>query len=507
MLRSRLLGMMATVAAALLLSSAPSRAGKQDDTLTLAWERDLQTLDYYNVLESSGLTLAHNVWDMLVQLDPTTGEYKPLLATSWTWDSPTQITFKLRKGIRFHNGEPFDADDVVYTINMVTNKENKVINNQMVAWMDHAEKIDQDTVRIVLKQPFPAALEYLATGVPIYPNEYHQKVGKEGMAKSPIGTGPYKVVEFEAGKSYTLAKNENYFADSPKGQPKIGKIVLRTLKDPELRIAEIISGQADLLWQVNKDQAEQLSQFPNLVFTPVETMRTMFLFIEPNGMAKKHPLTDVRVRKAIAHAINRGEILKNLMSEGSAILDLVCFPGQFGCAAKVPTYEYDPDKARKLLADAGYPDGFDVEIWETTDRFLTEAIMGDLQKVGIRTKVRTVVWPAMYEGWTNGEAVLGQSSTTHWSIKDVSITLSAYFGGNPQDTAKDKAVHELIAKANNSLDPEERKKLYGDALTRIAEGVYWVPLFTKGNNYVHSADLNFKGSFDEIIRFYEASWR
>nr|WP_249730129.1 ABC transporter substrate-binding protein [Chelatococcus sp. YT9] len=444
---------------------------------------------------------------MLLYVDIDSGQFKPLLAESWSWESPTELRFKLRQGVTFHNGEPFNADDVVYTISMVTNKESKVINQQMVAWIDRAEKIDDYTVSIFLKKPFAAALEYLATGVPIYPNEYHAKVGAAGMAKAPIGTGPYKVKSFEAGKQYTLEKNTNYFDGSPKGEPKVGTVVVQTLKDEQLRIAELMSGRADLLWQVPLDQAQQMGDMPNLVFSPVGTMRTQFLLLEPRGMAGPHPLTDLKVRQAVAHAINRDAIVKNLLSKGSEVTNLVCHQGQFGCASDFAGYTYDPAKAKALLAEAGYPNGFDIDIWETTDRFLSEAIIGDLRAVGINAKLRTVVWPAMYDAWTAGQAKMAQTSTTHWSIKDVSITMSAYFGGNPQDIAKDPAVHELIVKANASLDQAERKALYSQAIGRIVENLYWVPLWNKSNNYVHSADLKFSGSFDEIIRFYDVSWK
>jgi len=489
------------------LGSGAALAGKANDTVVLAWERDLQSLDYYNVLESTGLTLAINVWDMLLYADISTGEFKPLLAESWEWVSPTELRFNLRQGVKFHNGEAFNADDVVYTVSMVTNKESKVINQQMVSWMDRAEKIDDYTVSIFLKKPFAAALEYLATGVPIYPNEYHAKVGAAGMATKPVGTGPYKVASFEAGKQYTLVKNEDYWNGSPKGKPKIGRIELRTLKDEQLRVAELMGGNADLLWQVPIDQAKQIGEMPNLVFTPVGTLRTQFLVLEPKGMTGPHPLTNLKVRQAIAHAINRESIVSNLLSEGSKVTNLVCHEKQFGCSSDFAGYGYDPAKAKALLADAGYPNGFTVEMWETTDRFLSDAIMGDLRAVGITANLRTVVWPAMYDAWISGQAKVAQSSTTHWSIKDVSITMSAYFGGNPQDVAKDPAVHKLIEKANASINPEERKALYSQAIHRIVENLYWVPLWTKSNNYVHNADLKFTGSFDEIIRFYDLSWK
>ncbi|QEP30641.1 ABC transporter substrate-binding protein [Pukyongiella litopenaei] len=504
-LRSLLTGALLGVCC-LSVAPAPADAGKDDDTLNFVWRRDPQTLDFYNVLESSGLTLGVNVWDTLIYTNTETGEFEPLLAATWEWISPTELRFTLRKDVTFHNGEPFNADDVVYTVDMVTDKDNPVINQQMVAWIDRAEKIDDYTVSIFLKKPFAAALAYLAIGVPIYPNEYGAAVGKEGMATEPVGTGPYKVVSFEAGKQYTLEKWDGYF-DGVKPKATIGTVVLRTLKDAQLRVAELMGGTADMAWDVDFDQAKQMDQMPNLTFRPVGTMRTQFLVLEPNGMKGPHPLTDIRVRQAIAHAINREAIVDNLLSKGSELTDVVCHPGMFGCVSDAEAYAYDPEEARRLLAEAGFADGFTVEMWETSSHTISEAIAGDLRNVGITANLHTVTWPAMYDAWTSGESLIAQSSTTHWSIKDVSITMSAYFGGNPQDIARDEELHALIDQANESIDPEERKAIYSQALARITENVYWVPLWNLSNNYVLNSDLDFTGAFDEIIRFNEASWK
>ena len=177
----------AIAAAALCCSLAlPVFAGKQDDTLRWASDKELESVDSYFNTAREGLIVSRLIWDQLLYRDPKSGEYLPMLASSYKWVNPTTLEFELRKGIKFHNGEKFDADDVVYTINFVTNPDNKAKAPSNVNWMKNAEKLGEYKVRINLKAPFPAALEYLAGPVPIYPNEYYAKVGPQGMDQHPV---------------------------------------------------------------------------------------------------------------------------------------------------------------------------------------------------------------------------------------------------------------------------------------------------------------------------------
>ena len=178
-----------------------------------------------------GFIIGQQVWDTLIYRDPKTNEYKPELATSWTWVNDKTLELELRRGVKFHNGEEFDADDVVYTLNFVSKPESRVVTQQNVDWIERAEKLDKYKVRIVTKRPFPAAIEYLAGPVVIYPHEYYAKVGPQGMNEHPVGSGPYRVVEHAVGKFIRLERNADYFRDSPKPQPKVDKIEIRFIPD------------------------------------------------------------------------------------------------------------------------------------------------------------------------------------------------------------------------------------------------------------------------------------
>ena len=175
---------------------------------------------YFNS-QRTGLILAHQAWDMLVHRDPATFEIKPALATDWKFAEDNSLDLTIRQGVKFHDGSTLVADDVVYTINMAANPDSKVATPSNYAWIDKAEKTGDWTVRIKMKRPTPAALEYLAMVTPIHPKAYREKVGPEGFAAKPVGAGPYKIVKNEQGKEVVFERFDDYWAGSPKGKPAI----------------------------------------------------------------------------------------------------------------------------------------------------------------------------------------------------------------------------------------------------------------------------------------------
>ena len=178
---------------------------------------------------------------------------------------------------------------------------------------------------------FPAAIEYLAGPVVIHPTKYYAEVGPKGMNAKPVGTGPYRVASYVPGKSITLERNPNYFKDGPKGAAKIDKVEIRFIPDRQTQMAEMLSGGADLIMHVPKDQAEQAAKVPHLQVLSGETMRIAFMQLNTLDNTPTPALKDLRVRKAIAHAIDREAIVKNIVGDGSRVLHTLCFPSQFGC--------------------------------------------------------------------------------------------------------------------------------------------------------------------------------
>jgi ABC-type transport system substrate-binding protein len=240
------LGLVAALLAA-FSSATPALAAKRDNAIRFATDNVLNNVDaYFNDLRM-GYIFSLQVWDTLIYRDPRTGEYKGQLATSWKSIDDRTIEFELRKGVKFHNGAAFDADDVVYTLNFIANPESRIVTQSRVSWIDHAEKVDPYKVRVVTKQPFPAAIEFLAVYIFIYPHEYHARVGPLGMNEKPVGTGPYRVTEHARGKYIRLTRNADYFEGSPRARPRIENFEIRFIPDVQTQVAEMLAGGLDMM--------------------------------------------------------------------------------------------------------------------------------------------------------------------------------------------------------------------------------------------------------------------
>jgi peptide/nickel transport system substrate-binding protein len=496
-------------AAAGLAVAAPSaaQADKAGNTLKVAFTKELESVDGYFNSAREGVNLLTSIWDGLLYRDQVTGEYKGNLATSWKWIDDKTLEFKLREGIKFHNGEPFDADDVVYTINFVADPKNGVVTQSNVNWLKEARKIDTYTVQIITKNPFPTAPEYLAGPVSIYPNEYYAKVGPAGMALKPVGTGPYAVESVEPGKHYVLKKNESYHA-SAKPKASIGTIDIRTIPDVNTQLMELLSGGLDCFWGVPPDQAEKLAGMGRYKVLSGNTMRVGYLELDAAGRSDPNtPLTKPAVRRALNHAIDRKAIVTNLMKGNAAVVNSACFPSQFGCEQDVTLYDYNPQKAKALLAEAGYADGVTIDFFAYRDRELAEAIASYLAKAGIKTNFKFLQYAALHDLRSKGKTSVAFQTWGSYSVNDVSAITSLFFKFGELDFARDEEVRKWLDEADGSVDPAKRKELYAKALRKIADQAYWVPLFSYPVNYVLSKDLNFTPSPDEVVRFFEMSWQ
>jgi len=504
----------ATVALAGL--AAPALAGKADDTLTWSTDREVAVVDpYYNNTREL-VIMGHLGWDALLFRNLQTGEYEPLLATEWQWQDNTTLDLTLREGVTFHDGSSFGPEDVVYTVNHVANPESGVLTTQNVSWLESAEQIGDNRVRLHLDAPFPAALAYLAGAIFVVPEGHYESapVGADGKkdysAVDPVGTGPYRWVETKAGEYVHWEANADYYEGGPKGTPAIGKIHFRTIKEPNTQIAELLTGGIDWIWDVPKDQAERLETAGPVDVANAKTMRISYLTFDVAGRSDVDYFTDKRVRQAVAHAIDREAITRNLVGPASEVIHSACHPDQFGCTQDVPQYGHDPEKARALLAEAGYPDGFEFDIYAYRQREFTEAVIGDLAKVGLRANLNFLQYRALRDLIWGGETPVAHMTWGSNSIPDVSASTSHFFSGGKDDPSGPGGDPEVVAaleRGNTTVEAADRKAAYKEALTRIAEEAYWVPMFTYAKYYAFSQDLDFEPTPDEIPRFYAASWK
>ena len=504
-------GMIGRALAVLLAAAAvssPAVAQKSADTLRVTWRDAIPNLDPYYNQQRTGLILAHHVWDGLVHRDPDTFTIKPLLATSWKYVDDTTLEFELRRGVTFHDGSAFTADDVVYTVNTVlTDKQVSVPSN--FAWMDGAEKIDSHRVHIKLKRIFPAAIEYMAMVLPIWPQAYRERIGAEAFAKAPVGAGPYRITRVDGISQIDLERFETYYADSPKGRPAIGKLVIHQVADASTELNALLGGRTEWIWNFIADNFDNIARMPNLQALRAESMRVGFLTLDAAGRTGAgNPLTKQKVRQAIFHAIDRPTIARQLIQGSSRVPDAPCFPTQFGCdAAAAVRYDYNPAKARALLAEAGYPHGFDTELVTYELPQWSGAIQNYLQAVGINARLSQLQVGAVIKLSLEGRVPISLAGWGSYSINDVSAFLPFFFTGSNNDYTRDAALQTLIEQGGASTNPNERRKYYSQAIKLITEQAYMIPLYTYVRTYGISRTLNFKPHPDELPRFYRASWR
>src|SRR5213592_2616864 len=306
----------------------------------------------------------------------------PALAESWTV-SPDGLTYEfvLRRGVKFHNGEPVTAEDVKFSFERYRGSANKTLKERIAA----VETLDPGRVRFRLKQPWPdfVMFDSTATGACwIVPKKYVEKVGDEGFKKAPIGAGPYRFVSFTPGVELVIEAFDQYWRKSP----NVKRLVLKSIPDEATRLAALKRGEVDIAYNIRGALAEQLRRTPGLTLKPNVGQATQWVYFA-DQWEQKSPWHDRRVRLAASYAIDR-QAINQAETLGFSKITWSIIPSSFEFYWQPPAYPYDPAKARQLLAEAGYPKGFEAgDFWcDAGATGYSEAVLNYLQAVGIRTK-------------------------------------------------------------------------------------------------------------------------
>jgi peptide/nickel transport system substrate-binding protein len=491
-----------------LAASVPAMAQKSADTLRVTWRDAIPDVTpYYNQLRT-GIVLGHQAWDSLVYRDPETFQIRPLLAESYKWVDETTLEFVLRKNVTFHNGDRLTADDVAYSINTILG-DKQVSTPSNYAYIDHAAKIDDNHVRVELKRVFPAALDYIAMTLYIMPKAYREKVGAQEYSRNPIGSGPYRITKINGVTQIDLERYDGYYPDSPKGRPAIGKLVIHEVPEPATEISELLGGRADWIWKFSPDQFDSVIRMPTLQAIRGDSMRIEFLGMDAAGRTgADNPLTKEKVREAIFLAVDRATMARQLMQGGSRPLDAPCYPTQFGCDTAVAVhYPYDPAKARHMLAEAGYPNGFDTELVTPDLPQVPGAVQSYLRAVGINARLSVLQAGAFVQRSLAGQDPLDLNSWGSYSVNDVSAILPNYFTFTGNDYVRDPELKRLVEAGGATVDADQRRKNYSAAIKLITEKAYWMPMFTHTVTYGFAKQLNFRPWPDEVPRFFLSSWK
>lgn len=502
-------------ALAMLLGAAiasPASAGKADNTLRVAFSEEILELDYNYTTKREYIIISDLIDENLFEVDPETNEFLPAVATGYEYIDKLTIEVRLRDDVTFHNGQPLTARDVAYTYNWIIDPESQSHPGPSHAtWLKSVEVVDDYTVRFHLLNDYPLAIRDLATRVSIRPeNTYHVdgKVVRNAAALEPVGLGPYRVVSFKPGQELVLEKYDGYYSNSPKGDLPIENIVIRTIPDVGTQQAELMSGGIDWMYNVPLDVAQSVAGLPMVKQLSGPDLRVAFMVLDAAGYTDADgPLTNRLVRQAMNHAINKPDIAQYLVGGSAEAIHTPCHPAQFGCDTSIRDYKYDPDKARELLAEAGYPDGFAMDLWAYRERPMAEAIAADLEKVGIKVNLRYVQLASLDQARANQEIPAYIGTWGSGGTADTALIANVHFNATTdRNLSGDEHLTELVLAAEATSDRDERLRLYSKALNIIADEAYWVPLVTYSVNYLINPELNFPLNADGLPRLYAASW-
>jgi peptide/nickel transport system substrate-binding protein len=481
-----------SIALALALAH-PAAAQKSKDTLRMAATEPSATVGYYLDPKPDTVFSSEAVYDALVSYDLKAAKVEPLLAKSWRRVDDKTIEFTLRDDVTWHDGAKFGAADVLATLRWLIDPATTVRFKQNWAWIDRVEQAGPGAVRVIAKEPTPYDLIRFAYVTAIQPAHLMDRLGGKAMPEmAPVGTGPYRVVARDA-SLLTLERNPNYrHGNAAKPGTNIGRITIATIPEHGTRLAQLLAGNLDLIQQVPIAQAKDLAADPRFTYSVVQGRSFMYVAYDAKGRSGAKPVQDERVRRALAMAVDRKALVE--IQAGDAPLvspEAMCWRDQIGCDYTHALPPYDPAAAKKLLADAGYPNGFDIEITTFTGAVgdVAEAVAGQWYKIGVRAKIdrRTVL---SYRGkQRDGKIQIMVAAWPAGNIPDVSGTVEAFFGEGPADYSGDAELHALAAQSGAEMDPEKRKAIGRRMFDRATEKVYFYPVAPYPSVLVHTREV------------------
>jgi peptide/nickel transport system substrate-binding protein len=389
---------LALVALALTIASPfPARATGPEGQLTWGVHVSLAPT-WFDPAEMSGIITPYMVYyalhDGLVKAMP--GQpFAPSLAKSWAAsDDGLVYEFILRDGVKFHNGEPVTAEDVKFSYERYRGAANKALKDRVAA----VETPDARRVLFKLKQPWPDFMTFYTSATAaswIVPKKYVEQVGDEGFKKAPVGAGPYKFVSFTPGLELTMEAFDQYWRKPPNAK----RLVFRVIPDESTRLAALKRSEIDIAYSIRGELAEELQRTKGLTLKPTVIQAAFWLYF-PDQWDAKSPWHDQRVRLAASLAVDHKTINQALTLGFSRITGSI-IPDTFDFYWKPPAPVYDPAKAKQLLAEAGHPNGFDAGEYycDVSYANLAEAVLNNLQAIGIRARLRPLERAAFFKGY------------------------------------------------------------------------------------------------------------
>ncbi|KAB1121209.1 ABC transporter substrate-binding protein [Neorhizobium galegae] len=466
--------MAGAIGAAVTVSMPLVAAAQNASTIVIAQAADAYSMDPAKHSAFPTANILFQIYDGLVTQNEK-GEIAPALATSWSNPDPLTWRFKLREGVKFHNDEVFNAAAVKYTFDRALDPNFKAPYYSRISQIKAVNVVDDYTIDIKTAKPFPTMLLSLyEASFPalIVPPTYTAQSNGADLGAKPVGTGPYRFVEWKKDERVVLEANPDYWG----GKPAITKVIFRPIKETRTRIAELKSEGVDIAVDVPPEDIASLEGGD----TKVVSVPSEFLYFLAFDTTRDTPLKDKRVRQAINYAVDVNAIQEALLNGMGTRIALTLPSNAFGYDAAWKPYPYDPTKAKALLAEAGYPNGFTIPLMTRKGRYMkdseiVEATAGFLSKVGIKANIQYLE-PGV---WGQVSEKKGREGITFpgWSGRDPNLVWAPLLHtGEYQSYYSNPDLDKLLDAGAATIDPAERKSIYTKAAAIIKDDAPHLPM-------------------------------
>jgi peptide/nickel transport system substrate-binding protein len=453
--------------------------------LIVAQETGPLTMDAHHVIDSATASIIEHMVEPLLELTPK-GEIAPKLAEKWDVSADaTEFTLRLKKGIKFHDGQPFNAEAVKVNFDRRLDFNAATKLYFLVAQIASVAVVNEYTVKIKTKMPFAPLLSnltYPTNGIqsPAALKRYWDK-----PLLMPIGTGPFIFKEWAPGNRLVMVRNDNYWGISP----ALSEVTFRVIPDDASRVAALEKGEVHVAVKIPPSDLPRLKANSKIRILTSSSARTIYLGFN----CLKEPFTDKRIRQALNYAVNKEAIVEHVLDGAGRVSDAPVSPVIFGYAP-IKIYEYNVEKAKALLTEAGFPEGFETTLHSPSGRYykdtlLARAVAADLLKVGVKAEIKLMDWDAYIpfilrdqEEAEHRLYVLGWSTFT--GDADYGLYPLFYSGewakkGTNASFFSNERLDRLLDEARSTAHPNERKKLYKDAMTLIVDEAPWIFLYSE----------------------------
>ena len=484
-----------TIGPGMAVPAAPQPAG----TLVVGLVAEPVNLDPAQVTDLNSNRVGRRIVETLATFPDESTQIVPGLAESWTVSKDgLRYTFKLRKGISFHDGTPLNAEAVKFSIERQINAEhpfNKLgkypFANYFFGNVKAVEVVDPSTVEFVLKEPRASFLAILTAGAAsIVSPTAVKKLGVD-YALQPVGTGPFRYVAWDRGQRVVLERNAQYW----KSPVKVERVIYRPIVEDQARLTELLTGALDLIVGTPPDFVAQLENNPKVTLLKQVGAHVWYLGINN----QKKPFDDKRVRQALNYAVNKEAIVRDVLKGTGSMSAGPVLPGTWGADAGLKPYPYDPERARKLLADAGYPGGFTTSMWVPESGSgmqspvaMATVMQSNLKAVGVNVTLQTFEWGAFIAKLRSKEQELFALS---WMAGNEDPDMVMYPllhssqwtpGGPNRALYKSDTFDELLHQARLTTDQTKRAELYRQAQRILADDPPWIFVDHEIQTAVHS---------------------